>query len=94
MSIQTFYVMLHPGEVRSKADGDIHFIGAQQLIYLYNVLNTDKVVTYNERNPTHSKEFLENSPIRYIHLYPRNDGNYEDIHRLDQYEPIRPKSKT
>lgn len=61
---------VHPGHIKSKSDGDVHNISAQQLIRLYGV------------NPVECKIILKPEDERgydtsqYIHLWPRMDGNY------------------
>lgn len=59
--------VLHPGTVRSKSDGDKHFVGAGQLANLYRVNMSDCVV--------YSKGMRLDVPGD-IHLYPRHGGNY------------------
>lgn len=82
--------MLHPGEVTSKSDGDRHFIGGAQLARLYGVLPTDEVITYDHRNPTHNEEYEKRHGLYVLHLYPRYQGDYYDIHSRDnEPEPIR-----
>lgn len=79
-------VILHPGPVRSKYDGDKHFISSSQLMNLYGVLPTDIVITYDpKRNyiPEDRKQVE-----RWIDLYPSYQGDYRDIHELDRYQPI------
>lgn len=60
---------LHPGNVRSKHDGDTHYISAGALMRLYKV-SPLYVVVYDEN--LHSRYWDE-----YIHLFPREDGNYK-----------------
>ena len=84
-------VTLHPNEVVSRSDGEIHFIGGAQLCSLYKVLPTDDVVTFDRRNPTHTKEWERDHGISRIHLYPRYEGDYYDIHEYDDIEPIKNK---
>ena len=67
-------VILHPGDVHSNTDLDVHRIGVPQLKQLYGVLPTDRVYI----DPVFGlsrKDF--NSAI---HLFPKKDGNYYDIH--------------
>ena len=66
-----FRYMLHPGPMTSKTDGDRHFIGAGQLAQLYGVSLKNCVVCDNT-----SKGSPVDDP-RYIHLYPRYNGDYE-----------------
>lgn len=85
--------MLHPGEITSKNDGDRHFIGGAQLARLYGVLPIDEVTTFDPRNPTHSEEYEKHHGLSVIHLYPRREGDYSDIHRLDDMTPLNPLDK-
>jgi len=72
-------VILHPGKVISKYEGDEHFISAQQLIKLYGVLPTDRIIYshgFYERGIAEGSE-------EWIHLFPRFCGDYWDIHKND-----------
>lgn len=65
--------VLHPGYIRSKSDGDLHFIGVSQLLRLYDVKRSECIVwdvNFPERNG-----FSLNSPD-YKHLYPKSNGDY------------------
>lgn len=73
-------IMLHPGKVRSISDGDIHDIGVSQLIELYKIRPTDGVVVFDQSNPTHTQEYEVRHSIGRVHLYPKEDGAYFDIH--------------
>jgi len=63
---------IHPGEVRSKNDGDIHFIGYKELIRLYKLNLKDCILWDIHVNST----FLGRDPRDYIHCYPKEDGDY------------------
>ena len=72
--------LVYPGYVRSRSDGDIHFITAQMLMRLYGVrpdecivVRPDDIEEYQLR--AYSQEFL--SSLK--HLVPRSDGNYERV---------------
>lgn len=82
-------VILYPGEIRSKNDGDIHFISAPYLIRLYRVLPTDDVITFDRKNPMHSIEAMNRYYPYAIHLHPLSSGEYFDIHAEDDLIPIR-----
>lgn len=61
--------ILHPGMVRSRNDGDLHYIDAASLAQLYGVQLRDCVVhLYNE--PLRLRG-LDQEDL--VHLYPRND---------------------
>ncbi len=60
--------IIHEGYVKSKNDGCIHHITEQQLISLYNVPISECLSSKH----TIGVKDLDS----YIHLYPRNDGNY------------------
>ena len=83
-------IMLHPGEIRSKSDGDRHYISALQLIRLYRVLPTDHVMTFDIKNPTHDREWQLYHKIKCIHLYPLRSGEYYDVHEYDDVEVQKP----
>lgn len=87
---KVYKVMLHPGKVRSKNDGDIHHIGSARLARLYGVLPTDEVVTYDPSNPTHTEEYERRHNLNVIHLYPSISGDYYSIHALDEFTPNTP----
>lgn len=93
---KVYRIMLHPDVVYSKNDGDRHFISASQLKYLWGVLPSDIVVVYDHKNPLHDDYHLNKYSPDVIHLGPMRDGNYRDIHALDEYEPLpfeqQPKS--
>lgn len=57
---------LHPGEVRSPHDGDLHWVSAQRLAELYGL----KPAEWRAWGPGLQWE-------DYIHLWPRADGHYE-----------------
>jgi len=60
--------ILHPGELKSKNDGDIHFISFKQLVRLYN-LNPTECVAFDRFPYIELKDAM--------HLYPRYDGDYD-----------------
>lgn len=62
---------LHPGWVRSKTDGDEHYISTVQLARLYELRPSEYIVW-----GTASQYSLMYRWDDYIHLYPRYDGDY------------------
>lgn len=58
---------IHPGWIISRNDGDRHFITFRQLCDLYDVDPKECFPWSDGAGLTESK---------YIHLYPRKDGNY------------------
>lgn len=66
--------MVHPGSVYSKRDNQLHYITSNQLIKLYAVDPKDCVIS-----PPHF--FDPENDDGYIHLFPRNDGNYTNHKR-------------
>lgn len=62
---------VHPEKVKSKTDGQFHFISAHQLMKLFKVDPTDCVVCHR----FHPVMGIKNSD--YIHLSPQYDGNYK-----------------
>lgn len=74
-------VVLHPGFVRSRHDGDRHFITGTMLICLYGVRRGfDRVHTTGATLGT-----ADTNPI---HLYPSRSGKYTNIHDADRYERL------
>jgi hypothetical protein len=63
--------VLHPGYVRSRIDGDLHFITAAVLAQLYNVPMRKCVV--HRPGDVFTGSGL---PKNLVHLYPRYDGDY------------------
>lgn len=61
--------MLLPGWVTSRHDGDIHFIGSEQLARLYGV-SMDECCVYRGQHTLAEHDGLMFLPVRY-------DGNYE-----------------
>ena len=71
--------VLHPGEEKSKKDGQIHFIGAQQLADLYGVhLLNCYVVDYKRPETYRGIDFSDKSKL--IHLYPQY--HYEEYKKM------------
>lgn len=68
---------LHPGWVRSKIDGDWHYIDARRLAFLYE-LKSDEYVVVDPEQPLAAykaaKMLVEELGL--ISLHPRSDGNY------------------
>jgi hypothetical protein len=58
-----------PGRIRSRADGDLHFISARQLIHLYGVNPAECMI---RRPGIVPQKELEGKVI----LAPRYDGDY------------------
>jgi hypothetical protein len=72
-----FMYAIHPGEVRAR-DGDIHFISADQLMRLYKINPRVCVVVRDGWDRGMTPDYQDN----FIHLYPRQDGNYELDYRI------------
>ena len=66
-------IFLYPGYIRSKNDGDTHFISARQLARLYNVDNSKCIVIDHDSFPRWEEKEGD------IHLYPKYSGNYTPI---------------
>lgn len=66
--------VLHPGEVQSQSDGDIHYISYAQLINLYQLNPAECILSDPKGEWMHglTSEFIAGL----THLYPRYDGNY------------------
>lgn len=63
--------MVHPGYVKSKNDGDIHWISGADLIRLYR-LNPATTTVYTEGR------MAGRDQADFDHYYPRFDGKYEE----------------
>jgi len=63
---------LHGGYVRSKIDGDEHYVSARQLVGLYELRMSECLVVEDERGSEPRLAW----PQGLAHLYPRYDGNY------------------
>ena len=61
---------LHPGEMISKSDGDMHYISAIQLASLYKVSMTECIVIKDGEPGNSERPDL-------IHLWPKYDGDYK-----------------
>ena len=66
---------IHPDFITSRTDGDHHFIGVSELVYLYK-LKPSEYIVWDSRRP---ETYLGLDPDQYIHLFPRNDGNYRRV---------------
>ena len=62
--------ILHPGEIVSCSDNDIHYISAKILAELYGI-EPGRYVVYGQ--PGYREKEGD------IHLYPRIDGNYQKV---------------
>ncbi len=70
-------VIIHPGNIPSKHDNEIHFISAGKLIELYGVLKTDAIVI-EDWNVPETENYREHDG--WLHLFPLYEGNYYNIH--------------
>jgi hypothetical protein len=68
--------VIHPGEVVSSSDGDIHFISAEQLVHLYGVNRLECIID-TEKGGQWARGYTKDVLDGLVHLYPRKDGNYE-----------------
>ena len=76
--------VLFPGYVRSKTDGDLHFIDARQLARLYGLrlhapdtrdgLYEKDIIWVSRRNQEHFRELPGDVILR-----PRSSGNYVNL---------------
>ncbi len=63
--------IVHPGPMRSKSDGQWHYIGYGDLIRLYDVRPKDCILA----TKAVLRSLRKSDDV--IHLYPRYDENYE-----------------
>lgn len=75
-------VVLHPGIVPSKRDGQRHYIGADQLMDLYELRPADHVIVASHTETLMSHSELADDP-NVIHLWPRYNGDYGRPRSLD-----------
>lgn len=68
---------IHPDFVLSKSDGDVHYIGALQLIFLYRVAPRECLVIDDSKDRyTYARLMARAEEEGLIHLWPRYDGDY------------------
>lgn len=67
--------VLRPGHVRSKSDGEVHFINAQRLAELYRV-PLNECAVWDSRLPLTTNLKMHTGRLA---LHPRNNGNYDDL---------------
>lgn len=66
--------VLFPGEVRSKTDGDIHYITAPELARLYGVDYRKCKVVYRDKESS-IRGWYRPQPDD-VALYPKSNGDY------------------
>jgi hypothetical protein len=64
--------LICPGQIKSKYDGNIHYIGEVQLISLYGVDPSDCLILGKE------KRGIGHETDKLIKLYPRYSGDYRE----------------
>jgi len=69
--------VIHPEYVRSKTDSQSHYIGFEQLVYLYGV--DPKQCINAEMYENWSRGILEEDLKQLTHLYPRYNGDYKKL---------------
>lgn len=79
MSVKKYLII--PGKVRSKTDGEIHYVSAGKLMYLYGVVETDCVIYDNSKAERLGIEVYErlNEKLfeNLIRLSPKSNGIYK-----------------
>ena len=70
-------IALHPGRVIGH-DGHVHFVGATDLAKIHGIPLKDCIIWDPDRPETHMGRRYSD----YIHIYPREDGNYSDYKTL------------
>ena len=65
--------VLHPGEISSKTDGDIHHITAPELARLYGIDYKKCRVIYDS-DPEKNRGYTNNP--EHVHLWPTYSGDY------------------
>lgn len=68
---------IHPDFVMSRNDGDVHFVDAGELMYLYGVSPHECIVIKDgEGRRTYTQLMARAEGLCLIPLRPRFDGNY------------------
>lgn len=80
--------VIHSEWVRSKNDGQEHFISFSPLVRLYG-LDPKDCVEWNYDNP---RTWLGRKELDYIHLYPKYNGNYRNIKKVGHQNEKETKS--
>lgn len=70
--------VVHGGYVTSRSDGDEHFIGFRQLCDLYGI-NPAECIYDDPHNSERLRGYKRDYINSLVHLYVRNDGNYNFI---------------
>lgn len=65
------WYVLHPGEIRSRTDGQVHFIGFMQLVELYGLAPQMCI------DASCATGFCREIDTE-VNLYPRYDGKYRN----------------
>lgn len=68
--------ILHPGHVRSRADGDRHYVGVEALLRLYAVPRDARWVVADDYGRLPLGMYAS---VCDVHLHPRSDGNYQPV---------------
>ena len=74
--------VLHPGNVKSRHDGQWHWISAADLRHLYKVPGDAETLVVDWRHPDRVQQVMagrQEDEERYIHLYPNHAGNYRPV---------------
>ena len=67
-------IFLHPGYIRSKNDGETHYISARQLAKLYNVNFKECIISSNNEIVSTKDQ---------LHLFPLYHGDYDTYMEKD-----------
>ena len=81
MKEEKLRVILCPGYIRSKYDGETHFIGVSDLMRLYNVKRTDVIRVAENKGLPRGMSEAQVLKEKWLILEPRYDEDlYYDIH--------------
>lgn len=75
--------MIHGERVTSKNDGDVHYVGAQQLVRLYG-LDPRECILNSDKTPLRGYDLDD-----FIHLFPRYEGDYDQFRSFIERKPDR-----
>ena len=91
MKHKTKYVV-HGGHISSRSDGDVHFINPRELAKLYHLPPSECTFISARKDDKNLKLIwmVQSPEIKdgQIHVYPRDDGNYEKNPKLKYLQTI------
>jgi hypothetical protein len=84
----TLRYALHPDYVRSRTDGDVHYIPARELAFCYGLQFGEYLIVNDAVDRwLYADQMRRAEELGLIHLYPRYDGNYKLPHHAQETHP-------